>query len=214
MVMKKIYGIIVLIFILSTVLISCKSIKATQTDKVVENTTQENTSEVVDSNNKQEQSKPKESNVTINGDLVTIKLPKEYQYEGEVGELTSEKIQSGFIESKLNDDESISYTMNKKDYDSYVSEFKEGIIFRFKTIQKSTTYKTIKKFDFNSELTKAVFWVDKDKYYGSGEEIAAKNVAREMAYYQIFSGVFEDDVDVEVKILDNNDDKILEKIIY
>lgn len=210
--MKKINKLIAITLTLGVLLTSCKSIKGVEVDGSID-TNQSNILKDEHKDNKKD-NKPKESNVIINGDLVTIKVPKEFQYEGEVGELTPEKIQSGFIESKLNSDNSISYTMKKNSYDKYVKSFKDGIIFRFKTIQKGTTYKTIKKFDFNSDLTKAVFWVDKNTYYGSGEESAAKNVSREMSYYQIFSGISENELDVEVRIIDNSNQQDIEKIIY
>lgn len=217
--MKKIYKFIILCICSMIITTSCNTIKKIENKEIIDTTKEKPVQETndnkntVDQNNIEEQI-PKQSNVSIEGNLVTINLPKRFQYEGEVGELTVEKIQSGFIESKLNEDESISYTMEKKDYKPYVNSFKEGIILRFKTLQKTTAYKTIEKFDFNSELTKAVFWVKKDSYFGSGEESASKNVAREMAYYQIFSGISEQDVDVEVKILNHDNNEELEKIIY
>lgn len=220
--MKKIINIAVLIMMITFILSSCKKIDNTVSD--TSNDNKDNNppqqSEVVvpieedPLGNITGENAPKESNIIIEGDRITIRVPKKYQYDGESGELTPDKIQSGFIESKVNSDGSISYTMNKDSYNPYVINFKKGIILRFKTIQKGDSYKTIKKFDFNAELTKAVFWIDKNTYYGSGEESAAKNVAREMAYYQIFSGTAEKDIDVEIRFLDSETEVEIDKMVY
>lgn len=213
--MKK-YRLIATILSLIMLFVSCQKIDATVESDDATSNSQEDENKEIDTliENLTGEYATDEPNVIIEGDLITIKVPKKYQYEGESGELTTDKIQSGFIESKMNNDGSISYTIKQDLYATYIRNFKDGVIFRFQTIQRSSTYKTINKFDFNSELTKAVFWVNKDTYYGSGEEIAAENVGREMAYYQIFSGISEKDVDVEIRILDYTNEKEIEKIIY
>lgn len=220
--MKKI-GILLTAFLLACSVSACKTIDSKPVSSAE---TSSATSSQVSSNNSSSSpasSQDTSSNqtptsstagVVINGDEVTVTVPKNLLADGDNGALTDDQVNSGFLSSKLNDDGSVSYTMSKASYGAYVKSLKDENTAYLNEIKGSGDYASVTDVLYSKDLTDVTLVVDKNAYQNGTDKYVAKGVALKLATYQLYAGVPYNELKVVVYVENSETNEVLETYVY
>jgi len=177
--MKKIF-LITLVFVLSLSLIACGS-----QDK---KDNSDNTSIQVDKG-------------LIN---VDVTIPASF-FEGMTNEeIQAESEKNGYNKCIFNDDGSVTYTMTKTKHNEMLKDYKKNfddVIIGF--LEGDEKVESFKDIEHNEDLSQIDIYIDPDKYT-MWDNLYVLSFYMSGSYYQSFSGVPIDDIDVVVNFIDNN----------
>ncbi len=225
--MKKI-GILLTAFLLACSVSACKTIDSkpvssaetssaafsqTTSSQVSSNTSSSSPASSQDTSSNQTPTSST-AGVVINGDEVTVTVPKNLLADGDNGALTDDQVNSGFLSSKLNDDGSVSYTMSKASYDAYVKSLKDENTAYLNEIKGSGDYASVTDVLYSKDLTDVTLVVDKNAYQNGTDKYVAKGVALKLATYQLYAGVPYDELKVVVYVENSETNEVLETYVY
>lgn len=129
-------------------------------------------------------------------------------------EIKAEAKENGYSDCKINDDGSVTYTMSKKKHaemlDEMKTSFDEMIAGYLEGEEEVASFVDIQH---NDDFSKVDIFVDA-KQYTMWDSLYALTFYITGAYYQAFSGVANDDIDVVVNFIDNATMEVLDTASY
>ncbi len=124
-------------------------------------------------------------------------------------ELTQEQIDSGFKSAQLNDDGSVTYTMNKKAFINYKNELKEETANTLNTMNND--YPCIDSVDFNDDFSEIEINVIKDEYENGMNFFCIAVAGFTANFYQAYTNEV---VKSNVSVVDKDTGDILDSATY
>lgn len=149
-------------------------------------------------------------------ELVEVRIPASL-YEGQ--ELTEEQLQQnveegGYESYTLNDDGSVTYTMTNARHQQMLDEYKQSVD---ETIEECIADEddvySISNVEYNDDLTQFDIYVDAASY-SLADSMSAFAFYLLGGYYQVFSGISADDIDITVNFVDQDTEEVLDTGSY
>lgn len=149
----------------------------------------------------------------LSEDDIIITVPGSFFEFREVKSFLDAEISRGNIKSiNENPDGSITYTLNKKQYETVLSNLKSSIIETFEILENNNG--SIKKIEHNEELTEITFIVVKDDYENSADEIAAYIASGESMVYSFLKSNNITFPAIKIHVKDEETGEIIRSIRY
>lgn len=144
---------------------------------------------------------------------VTVTLPPDFFAGSSKEDIVAEAQAEGFDNCVVNNDGSVTYTMNREKQASILSDFKREIDNSITNL--TTTGTSYKSITYNDNITQFDVRVDKDAFAQS-ETDQSYSAAIFMlgGYYQMFSGVPSDQVDVHINFIDDKNGRTFGSVSY
>lgn len=209
--MKKI-TLSILAALLGVSMISCSSVKAPETteepsqaESVVESTVSETESAP--------ESEAEDPVVKEDGE-VTITIPAQLLLEGDSAELSDEDIEHGFVSCVMNDDGSLTYTIDEKSFNEYLKTMKSSIEKEMKTMVDGDDCPSVVDITANEEWRDFEVSVNEEAYTQSSDRDAIASFAVDVARYHLFSGTPIDELSVTVYIQNSETNAVLDVIWF
>lgn len=190
--------------------VACKSLD------YKESSSSDNTTSSINSGNGSsaiEQSQPSDDPDKNKGD-VEVTLPANLMGDDNTGELMPEQIENGFKSSKVHEDGSITYQIDRKKYDRFMEMSKNELMATFNEMAGSGDYESITQVLYNQELTEVTLMVDPTVYQEGTDKYATKGIALKLVTYQLFSGVSIDKVEVVVNVEASETNEVIDTVVY
>jgi predicted nucleic acid-binding Zn-ribbon protein len=143
---------------------------------------------------------------------VEITVPASLVSEDRSEELTDEDKANGIKEIKTNDDGSITITIDKSNYADLVKSYSEDVSSGLSSI--TNDFPSIKKVDFNDDYSKILLIVDRRSFEESIDSLSIFSAGFQGMIYQIFAGIQQDEVHVEISIQDESTGEIFQTLVY
>ena len=141
---------------------------------------------------------------------IEITIPSEFMEEDTSAgiELTAEQKQRGYISASVNGDGSVTYQINKSDYDREVETIKLDVKTKLQNLANDTDYPSIKKVEFDDEFSTVSMYVDKAVYTTGLDSFASVSVYSWVGYYQSFA---QKSLVCDLTIYDYADNSVIEQ---
>ena len=209
--MKKI-TLSILAALLGVSMISCSSVKApeateepSQVESVAESTVSETESAP--------ESEAEDPVVKEDGE-VTITIPAQLLLEGDSAELSEEGIEHGFVSCVMNDDGSLTYTIDEENFNEYLKTMKSSIEETMKTMIDGDDCPSVVDIVANEEWRDFEVSVNEEAYMQSSDRDAIASFAVDVARYHLFSGTPIDELSVTVYIQNSETNAVLDVIWF
>ncbi|MBO7681559.1 MAG: hypothetical protein J6T17_02260 [Clostridia bacterium] len=144
---------------------------------------------------------------------ISVTLPPDFFAGANRDEIIAEAEAEGFDSCVVNNDGSVTYTMNREKQASILSDFKREIDSSISNL--TTTGTSYKNITYNDTVTSFDVRVDKNAFAAS-EDDQSYAVALFMlgGYYQMFSGIPSDQVDVTLNFIDDQSGQTFGSVSY
>ncbi|NMB43726.1 MAG: hypothetical protein GX995_06310 [Clostridiales bacterium] len=210
--MKKV-TLVMLTLLFVIVLASCGNKTEDPSDKS-NNTEQSTTTNTENSTSSSEES----DTVKVDEGLLHTKItvPASFFEDTSEDEIKAASEEEGFKSYKINSDGSVTYTMTKKKHKEILIELSAAIdefIDELVNGDDENEVESITKIEVNDDYSEINIYVDKDSYT-EWDSIYAVLFHIQAAYYQIFSGVSADDIEIEVSYIDDVSGEIIDSSSY
>lgn len=126
--------------------------------------------------------------------------------------LTQEQKDSGFTDIKKNADGSATYTIKMKDYEKFISEYKNDVKKSIDELNADGTFASIQKIEYTDNFEKITIIVDKEKFENSFDSVCMLNCGLASCMYQMFDVNSAGKCTVEVK--DSASGKVFQTEVY
>lgn len=144
---------------------------------------------------------------------VEITIPSS-MIEEDPEKVIAEAKEKGVGEATLNDDGSITYKMSKSVHQKMMQEVEASLKESIEETKNSGDFKSIKDITHNNSFSEFTLIVDKAAFENSLDGFAALGLAVSGMYYQLFDGVYPDNLKVTVHIQDEASGEIFNTIVY
>lgn len=145
---------------------------------------------------------------------VRITIPRSLLLEGDSAELSQEEIESGFVSCVMNEDGSLTYTIDEASFDTYLADQKAAIEQQIAAMQEGDTCPSVVEVTANSDWTDFEVSVDEEAFYQSSDRDAISTLAVNAARYQLFSGTPLSSLSVTVYIQNSETNEVLDVIWF
>lgn len=151
--------------------------------------------------------------LTVDENLFTVEitLPKDMLGEDVTQEsLDQSATENGFKSITLNPDGSATYVMSKKKHKEYLEELKTSLSESCNSlIDGENAIESFEEIKFNDNMSKFDVYVDKETF-SDWDTLSLLSFYIYGGYYQAFSGIDGEDIDVEVNFIDKDTNEVLE----
>lgn len=149
-------------------------------------------------------------------ELVPLVLPRDFFTDGE--EMTDEDLQQMIAmqgyECTINPDGTVTWMLPKPELDAFLQDFKDELDASIlEMTQGEDAAGGIIKVEYNDDLTEFDMTIDQEKF-GFAESMYQMAFYLYGAYYQMFSGVPEDDIDILIRKIDQATGEVIETNTY
>ncbi|WP_226580906.1 hypothetical protein [Halobacillus litoralis] len=215
--MKKLLWVL---FFFTLALGGCASESASEGDGEKDSQQEPKSEEKADEKEK-ENEKEKESQepgVTVDKKLlhVEITLPATFVdfQETSFDQIKKEAAAEGIADVIQNDDGSITYKMSKKKHEEIMEEFKKEMTVTMNQMKDSGDYPSIQNVEANDAFTEFTMTVDQSAYEDSFDGFASLGIGMTGLIYQLFNGVDPDHYNVTIHVVNAEDGKEFDTILY
>ena len=173
---------------------------------------------LVSCGNNSETSSDNSSTVKVNEGLLhnKVTIPATFFEDTSEDEIKAAAEEAGFQSYKINSDGSVTYTMTKakhqemlNEYAASINEYIDGLL----NGDEETKVEGFSNIESNDDYSQINIYVDKDTYT-IWDMMYALSFYIQGGYYQMFSGVSPENVDVEVNFIDNVSGDIIDSGSY
>lgn len=152
------------------------------------------------------------SSISVDENLLSVEITLSKSLLGD--DITHESLdqslsENGFDSATLNEDGSVTYKMSKKRHKEFLDELKKSLEETCNDlINGEDAVESFERVTFNDDMTKFDVYVDK-AVFSDWDSFSTLGFYMYGSYYQAFSGVKEEDIDVEVNYIDKDTDEII-----
>lgn len=194
--------------------ISIISVACGRTETTIEKESQADSDTIVQESFSEESSTEVSSTsaISVDENLLSVEITISKDFLGT--EVTQESLdqslaENGFDSATLNDDGSVTYKMSKKKHKEFLDELKKSLEETCNNlINGEDAVESFERITFNDDMTKFDVYVDKASF-SDWDSFSTLGFYMYGSYYQAFSGVKGEDIDVEVNYIDKDTDEII-----
>ena len=146
--------------------------------------------------------------------IVDVTLPASFFLDSTEEEIIAKAKGNGVIETVVNKDGSVTYTMSKSKHKEMMKEMKESVVSTIDEIVNSGDYTSIKDISYNKSFTKFDVKVNRQQYEAGFDGFAILGLVMGSAYYNAFDGNSGEDLQVVFNMIDETTGEIYDTAIY
>lgn len=170
------------------------------------------------SSNDSDSKKEKQDSVEVDKGLLTVEvtIPASF-YEGEdvnVEEIITEAEKDGVKKVTKNEDGSLTYKMSKSQHKKMLKDMESEIQQTIKEIESNEDFTSIDSIKSNQSYDEFTLSVNQSEYENSMDGFATLGLAMQSMFYQLFSGVDEEDYQVTIHLKNKNTSKVFDTVVY
>ncbi len=156
----------------------------------------------------------KEDERLVNVEITVPGLLMEDKDQENYDELIADAKSEGVKEVIINDDGSFTYKMSKENHKEMLEKMKIELLETIDHIKNDQDFVSVSDIKFNKSLDKFTLVVNQELYKNSIDGFAALAVGVTAMYYQLFTGLSEDEVIVTIDIKDEDSEVVFESVVY
>ncbi|MGN1402336.1 MAG: hypothetical protein ACI4XL_12640 [Bacillus sp. (in: firmicutes)] len=162
-----------------------------------------------------EEESKKEDTVNVDKGLLNVEvtLPASYFEDQDKKEIIKEAKNSGVKEVTENEDGSVTYKMSKSTHKEMLAEMATGIEETMDELETDEELSSIQKVEAKKDFTDFTFTINREEETGL-EGFAMLGIAIQSLYYQLFSGVDEDDFKATFHLIDAETNEEYDQVVY
>ena len=145
---------------------------------------------------------------------VDVTLPASFFIEATEEEIIAEAKGNGIIETVVNKDDSVTYTMSKSKYNEMMKEIGDSIVSTIDEIVNSGDYTSIKEISYNKDFTEFDVKVNRQQYEEGFDGFAIVGLVMVSTYYNAFEGKLGEDLQTIFNMVDETTGEIYDTAIY
>lgn len=170
------------------------------------------------SSNDSDSKKEKQDSVEVDKGLLTVEvtIPASF-YEGEdvnVEEIITEAEKDGVKKVTKNEDGSLTYKMSKSQHKKMLKDMESEIQQTIKEIESNEDFTSIDSIKSNQSYDEFTLSVNQSEYENSMDGFATLGLAMQSMFYQLFSGVDEEDYQVTIHLKNKDTSKVFDTVVY
>lgn len=170
------------------------------------------------SSNDSDSKKEKQDSVEVDKGLLTVEvtIPASF-YEGEdvnVEEIITEAEKDGVKKVTKNEDGSLTYKMSKSQHKKMLKDMESEIQQTIKEIESNEDFTSIDSIKSNQSYDEFTLSVNQSEYENSMDGFATLGLAMQSMFYQLFSGVDEEDYQVTIHLMNKDTSKVFDTVVY
>lgn len=127
---------------------------------------------------------------------------------------TLENAKESGYKASANDDGSITYKLSKAQHKQLLAEVDQAITESIDELIEEGDFPSLKSISFNGDYTKAKVVVDYAAFDGSFDVMALYTVAFAGPMYQIYNGVDQNDLYMDISIIDEASNEVKETMVF
>lgn len=151
--------------------------------------------------------------VEVDKNLLSVEITVPSDFIESVDETLKDAEEKGY-KAKANDDGSITYTLTKAQHAEIMVGMAASLEEAINDMISGGEYPSLKDVKFNNDYTKVDITVDYDSYINSFDSFAAAFVGMYGGMYQIFDGVSEDNINVQINLIDEKSGNLMDTMNY
>ncbi|MBQ7549305.1 MAG: hypothetical protein IJT03_06330 [Clostridia bacterium] len=155
----------------------------------------------------------REKNIKRGNGLVAVTVPAKYLKGEASGNLTQEQRDAGFTVATLNDDGSVTYTINENDYKTVKRKAEDDAKAAVRNLSMLSP-EAIRDVSFNSSLTKVDIKIDQSKYDSGSDRALLNESFAAVGYMQAIEGYSEAGITSVYILTDAATGKTISEINY
>ena len=154
--------------------------------------------------------------LNINKGIVTVDvtLPVSFFIDSTEEQLIAEAKENGILETVVNKDDSVTYTMSKLKYNETMKEIGDSIVSTIDEIVNSGDYTSIKEISYNKDFTEFDVKVNRQQYEAGFDGFAIIGLVIVSTYYSAFEGNSREDLKTIFNMVDETTGEIYDTAIY
>ncbi len=145
---------------------------------------------------------------------VDVTLPISFFIEATEEEIIAEAKENGIIETVVNEDGLVTYTMSKSKYNEMMKEIGDSIVSTIDEIVNSGDYTSIKEISYNKDFTEFDVKVNRQQYEEGFDGFAIVGLVIVSTYYSAFEGKSGEDSQTIFNMVDETTGEIYDTAIY
>lgn len=145
---------------------------------------------------------------------VDVTLPVSLFIDSTEEEIIAEAKENGIIETKFNEDGSVTYTMSNSKYNEMMKELGDSIVSTIDEIVNSGDYTSIKEISYNKDYTEFYVRVNRQQYEEGFDGFAIIGLVMVSTYYSAFEGNSGEDSQTIFNMVDETTGEIYDTAIY
>ena len=145
---------------------------------------------------------------------VDVTLPLSFFIDSTEEEIIAEAKENGIIETVVNKDDSVTYTMSKSKYNEMMKEIGDSIASTIDEIVNSGDYTSIKEISYNKDYTKFDVKVNRQQYEEGFDGFAVIGLVMVSTYYNAFEGNSREELKTIFNMVDETTGEIYDTAIY
>ena len=145
---------------------------------------------------------------------VDVTLPASFFLDSTEEEIIAEAKENGIIETVVNKDDSVTYTMSKSKYNEMMKEIGDSIASTIDEIVNSGDYTSIKEISYNKDYTKFDVKVNRQQYEEGFDGFAVIGLVMVSTYYNAFEGNSREELKTIFNMVDETTGEIYDTAIY
>ncbi len=170
------------------------------------------------SSNDNDSKKERQNSVEVDKGLLTVEvtIPASF-YEGEnvnVEEIITEAEKDGVKKVTKNEDGSLTYKMSKSQHKKMLKDMESEIQQTIKEIESNEDFTSIDSIKSNQSYDEFTLSVNQSEYENSMDGFATLGLAMQSMFYQLFSGVDEEDYQVTIHLMNKDTSKVFDTVVY
>lgn len=145
---------------------------------------------------------------------VSITLPALLLGETDLGEVIKQATEQGITGVQPNADGSLTYDMPATVHKQLLEDLAAGIQESAEELKTGERFPSIKKLDYNKEMTEFTMVVDKAAYIDNFDGISTLAIGWQGMIYQAVAGAAAEEIKVTINVKDQSTGELVETIVY
>lgn len=145
---------------------------------------------------------------------VDVTIPASFFEDQDEESILAEAEEEGYLDCRINSDGSVTYTMTKEKHDEMLNELRNTLDEEINSlVEGEDSIASFTAIKHNDNMSKFDVYVDPAEY-SPWDSLFGLVFYYSGAFYQMFDGVAENDVDVIVNFIDSETDEVLDTMSY
>ena len=146
--------------------------------------------------------------------IVHITIPASFFIGITEEEIIAKAKENGVIETVVNKDGSVTYTMSKLKYEEMMKEMGDSVVSTIDEIVNSGDYTSIKEISYNEDFTEFDVKVNRQQYKAGFDGFDIFGLVIFSTYYSVFDGKSEEELQIVFNMIDETTGEIYYTAIY
>ena len=146
--------------------------------------------------------------------IVHITIPASFFIGITEEEIIAKAKENGVIETVVNKDGSVTYTMSKLKYEEMMKEMGDSVVSTIDEIVNSGDYTSIKEISYNEDFTEFDVKVNRQQYKAGFDGFDIFGLVIFSTYYSVFDGKSEEELQIVFNMIDETTGEIYDTAFY